>query len=78
MELTNELPNEIQNNIIKYLGPHPVLEIIEKAWWKAALQGDCDWHAFVSRQLGSYKEKCRKKPKHCVDEFRIKMLSMLL
>ena len=39
--------------------------MIEDAWWKAASYGDCDWNEFVKIQLRSYKEKCRKKPKHC-------------
>jgi hypothetical protein len=66
-ELLGKLPLDIVNKIYLYLS-HPIVDMIENDWnnmlaWEG--YGDT-WDEFVSIQLKRYKEKHRKKPKHCL------------
>ena len=62
------LPEEIVNKVYLYMMSHPNVDIIEKDWntmlaWEGFGQ---TWDEFVWIHLRIYREKTRKKPKHCL------------
>ena len=66
-EIKNVLPTEICNKIYMMLPPHPIMEALDfDRDNMLAFEGfGQTWEEFVEIQLCRYKDKCRKKPKHC-------------
>ena len=69
-----ELPDEIQNKIYSYLPMHPVAECFDNAETNYIIyDGCCNWLEIKHTLLNDYRERTRKKPKHCniiADEIR--------
>ena len=67
-EILENLPAELYCNVIKFLGPHPLATALNEA-----IQDTKNEYFLYKIELGdlakltmrNYKEKCRKKPKHC-------------
>ena len=66
--MLDSLPDELQWNVIQYLGPHPSATSLNESIQETRdtnLMYKIELKDLAKLTMKNYKEKCRKKPKHC-------------
>ena len=67
MQMLNRWPDELQWNVIQYLGPRPSANSLSESIQETRdkyLMYKIELEDLAKMTMEKYKEKCRKKPKH--------------